>query len=61
MKEFSVNELFDLSKTLAAPLFEGIEYTWQALPIIKDFILKLGETLSPVEYDKRGDDIWVLK
>ncbi|MBO5417370.1 MAG: UDP-N-acetylglucosamine pyrophosphorylase [Clostridia bacterium] len=61
MKEFSINELFDLSKTMAAPLFEGIEYPWQALPLIKDFILKLGETLSPDEYDKRGDDIWVSK
>ena len=40
MKEFYVSELLDLSKTVAAPLFDGVTYPWEVLPLIKDFILK---------------------
>ena len=43
-----INELFDLEKTIAAPLFEGKTYPWEVLDGIKEFILKLGETLSPL-------------
>jgi len=56
-----INELLDLSKTIAAPLFEGKTYPWEVLAEISDFIVKLGETLPEDEYEKRGDNIWVAK
>ncbi|MBE6693420.1 MAG: UDP-N-acetylglucosamine pyrophosphorylase, partial [Ruminococcaceae bacterium] len=31
------------------------------LPKIKELILKIGETLSPELYDKRGEGIWIAK
>ena len=37
----TVTELLDLSKTIAAPLFAGKTYPWEALAEIKDFILAL--------------------
>ena len=46
----TINELLDLSKTIAADLFEGKTYPWEVLDEIKDFILKLGETLPADEY-----------
>lgn len=54
-------ELFDLSHTLAAPLLEKKEYPWEVLPDISDFILSLGATLSPEEYDRVGEDVWIAK
>lgn len=54
-------ELFDLSHTLAAPLLEKKEYPWEVLPDISDFILSLGATLSPEEYDRIGEDVWIAK
>ena len=39
--------LFDYSKTIAAQLLEGIEYPWEALSRIGDFIIELGKTLDP--------------
>ena len=54
-------ELFDLSHTLAAPLLENKEYPWEVLPDISDFILSLGATLSPEEYDRIGEDVWIAK
>ena len=56
-----INELIDLSHTIAAPLFEGKKYAWEVLPLIKDFILKIGPTLDPEVYEKRGEDIWIAK
>ena len=54
-------ELFDLSHTLAAPLLEKKEYPWEILPDISDFILALGATLSPEEYDRVEEDVWIAK
>lgn len=61
MKNLTITELYDLNETIAAELFEGLTYPWEALPLIKDFILKLGATLDPEEYEKRGEDVWVAK
>ena len=54
-------ELFDLSKTIAAPLFEGKKYPWEVLTDIKEFILKLGPTLPADEYDNPSEGVWIAK
>ena len=61
MKELSILELYDLNETIAASVFEGITYPWQVLPLIHDFIIRLGETLDPSVYEKRGENIWIAK
>lgn len=55
------NNLFDYSKTIAKPLLESVDYPWEALPKIKDFIIELGKTLDPEIYGQRGENIWVAK
>lgn len=56
-----ITEMYDLGKTIAAPLFEGKEYPWEILPLIGDYILELGRTLPDDEYDLHGDDVWISK
>lgn len=56
-----IEELLDLSKTIAAGLFEGKTYPWEVLDDIKPFILKLGETLSPEEFDHPSEGVWIAK
>ena len=56
-----IDELLTLSHTLAAPLFEGKRYPWEILPELKDFIRKLGATLSPEEYDEVSPEVWIHK
>ena len=56
-----IRELLDLSKTLAAELFEGKTYPWEVLDDIKPFILKLGETLSPEDFDHPAEGVWIAK
>lgn len=61
MKDFTIEKLLDLKETMATELFEGKTYPWEVLPEIKDFILKLGKTLDPDEYEYREGDIWIAK
>ena len=61
MKDWTIQELFTLDETLARPLLEKYTYPWEALPEIGDFIVKLGETLSPEEYEERENHVWIAK
>ena len=56
-----IEELLDLNHSIAAPLFEGKTYPWEVLDGIKDFILRLGPTLDPAEYDNPAEGVWVAK
>ena len=58
---YKSTELLDLSKTVAAELFEGCEYPWQVLGNIKSFIAALGEKLPTDKFDKAGENIWIAK
>ena len=58
---YEIKELLDLDKTIAAKMFEGKTYPWEALDGIKSFILELGATLSADEYDHPEDGVWIAK
>ena len=58
---YEIKELLDLDKTIAAKLFEGKTYPWEALDGIKSFILEIGETLSADEYDHPEEGVWIAK
>lgn len=61
MAEITINDLYDLSETIAAGLFDKATYPWEVLPKIHDFILELGRTLPEDKFEKRGEDIWVAR
>lgn len=61
MKELMCQTLFDFNQTIAKELFEKTEYPWEVLPMIGEFIKKIGVTLSKDEYEKVGDNIWIAK
>ena len=62
MVELTNKEFFqDLDQTIAAQLFEQTTYPWEILPLIKDFVLKVGPTLSADEYDQVEEDVWIAK
>lgn len=62
MKEkMLIKNLYNLDYTIAKPLLESVEYPWEALAKIKEFIIELGKTLDPEIYEQRGENIWVAK
>ncbi|HHW45774.1 MAG TPA: UDP-N-acetylglucosamine pyrophosphorylase [Clostridiales bacterium] len=56
-----VTRFFDLDKTIASGIFEGVDYPWQVLPKIGEFIKALGPTLPKEEYEQAGEYIWISK
>jgi NDP-sugar pyrophosphorylase family protein len=61
MEQFKIENLYTLSETIAADIFEGATYPWEVLPKIKDFIVKLGNSLPEDKYEKRGENVWIAK
>lgn len=61
IKRININDLFHLERTIASALFEGLDYPWQALSLLSQFILQLGETLPESEYERRGGGIFISK
>ena len=58
---YKIEELLDLSHSIAAPLFEGREYPWEVLDDIKSFILSLGPTLPKDEFEQVSEGIWIAR
>lgn len=56
-----INDLFDLSHTLAGEYLSEFEYPWQALHGIKDMIVSIGEKLDKKEYNEIQPQVWVHK
>ena len=61
MDRLKISSLYNLEETIAKELFQSVTYPWEVLPKISEFILKLGESLDPEIYEKRGENIWVAK
>lgn len=55
------NRLFDPEHTAAAEYLNTFRYPWQALAGLKDFIVRLGKTLSAEEYSEVSPSVWVHK
>lgn len=61
LEMFNAKNYFDYSKTLAAPLFDGIEYPWEVLPRLESFILALGPMLPTDEFEQVSDNVWISR
>lgn len=61
MSKITIQDLYNLNETIAAELFEGLTYPWEALPGIGEFIRRLGATLSEEEYERVDQDVWIAR
>lgn len=57
---YTIKDLYDLERTLAAEYLAQYTYPWEALKGIKALILQLGPTLGE-EYEEREEHVWVHK
>ena len=61
MEEIKIKNLFNIEETIASKIFEGVEYPWEVLPNISDYIIELGNKLDKEKYEKKGENIWIAK
>lgn len=57
----TIKELYSLDQTMAKPLLEKLTYPWEALPLIKGFVLELGKSLDKDEYKEVDEHVWIHK
>lgn len=60
-EDLKTEKLLDLSHTEAGELFRAYSYPWEVLPKLREFILNLGESLSPEEYTQKSEAVWIHK
>ncbi|GHU81299.1 glucose-1-phosphate thymidylyltransferase [Clostridia bacterium] len=60
-EHLKTEQLFDITQTIAKELFQNLEYPWQALSKIGDFIMQIGPNLPEEKYNKIGKNIWIAK
>ena len=61
MEQATIAALYTLDETIAKELFDGLTYPWEALPLIKDFIIKLGQSLPEDRYEQVKENVWIAK
>lgn len=59
--ELNYKNFFDISQTVAKDLFLEINYPWEILPRIKDFIVNFGKNLPKNEFDEISENVWISK
>ena len=61
MENCKIKNLYNLEETMAKPLLEKLEYPWEALPQISEFIIQLGKTLDKEIYEEKQENVWIAK
>ncbi len=60
-QDITIENLYDLSHTIAAPLLESLTWPWEALPLIEGFIRHMGPLLPQEEFDHPQEDVWIAR
>ena len=61
MENCKIKNLYNLEETMAKPLLEKLEYPWEALPKISEFIIELGKKLDKEIYEEKQENVWIAK
>lgn len=61
MADIKISDLFSLEESIAGEYLKNYTYPWEALPDIKDIIVKIGATLDKTKYDYAGENVWIAK
>ncbi len=61
MERLTIKNLFSLENTVAVKIFDGKVYPWEVLPLIGEFIVKLGNELPKNKFEQKGENIWIAK
>ena len=61
MENCKIKNLYNLEETMAKTLLEKLEYPWEALPKISEFIIELGNSLDKEIYEEKQENVWIAK
>ena len=61
MEKLKIKNLYTLEETIAKDLLESVEYPWEVLSKIKDYIIELGNSLPEDKYEHVKENVWIAK
>ena len=56
-----VSSLFEQGNTMAWKYLAGLDWPWEALPLISFYVQELGTGLDSSEYEARPNNVWIHK
>ena len=61
MEYLKIQNLYKTDETIAEDIFAGKTYPWEVLPLIGEYIIRLGKLLPADRFEQRGENVWVAK
>ena len=61
MEYLKIQNLYKTDETIAEEIFAGKTYPWEVLPLIGEYIIRLGKLLPADRFEQRGENVWVAK
>jgi len=61
VEDMRVSALFKAGHSVAWGFLEKLEWPWEALNFIADYVVRISSELDEAEYEKKADNVWVHK
>ena len=61
MEQCKIANMYSLEESLAGVYLEKLTYPWEALPLIKEWILEIGASLDTSVYEEVREHVWIAK
>lgn len=61
MEQCRIENMYDLSETIAADYMKTADYPWELLDGLSDYIKQKGASLDPEKYDHPAENVWIAK
>lgn len=60
-KKLNHSNFLDLSQSISKNIFKNCEFPWEAIPLIKEFVINLGKSLPKENFEEIKENVWVSK
>ncbi|SFP95472.1 transferase hexapeptide (six repeat-containing protein) [Lachnospiraceae bacterium XBB1006] len=61
MEQCKTKNMYTLNESLAGSYLATVTYPWEALPMIKEWILEIGKNLDKDVYEEVEEHVWIAK
>lgn len=60
-KKLNHSNFLDLSQSISKDIFKNCEFPWEAIPLIKEFVINLGKSLPKENFEEIKENVWISK
>lgn len=60
-KKLNYSNFLDLSQSISKEIFKNCKFPWEAIPLIKEFVINLGKSLPKENFEEIKENVWVSK